>query len=406
MAVEAMEIRQSSTQVRGPGPGRGSGVGQSIRTSLEGSPGRIVWGVTAAGVLALLVFSATGGSADVSGWTAFGVGLGVICASAAVGTILGFLFGIPRALQVDRSAAPDRTGNYGPNTNLEQISDWLTKILVGVGLVQIGNVGGPSRRLVHAVGEALGDTAAARALGAALLLLFLITGFLTSYVVTRTWVTKTFQSSDLEIVAMQAAVIATGHVQETLDVQASADARALTLVDRALDSPPGTPVPTQEELTKAVTDASDAVRIQIFRRARELRQKTWRDEKERMAVTIPVFRALIGSDSRGQFHRNHGQLGFALKDQPAPDWQEAHAALTEAIRRRGGADQGWLYYEFNRVLCRIQLDPTRAGPSADDYRQQVMADVDVVRGSGSLFRSLLREPALKEWLARNGIELR
>ena len=77
-------------------------------------------------------------------------GVAAAGASAFVGGLLGFLFGIPRALQGDHPDGPraaDGSGrdglpaaSYRANTNLEQISDWLTKILVGVGLVQIGEI--------------------------------------------------------------------------------------------------------------------------------------------------------------------------------------------------------------------------------------------------------------------------
>lgn len=73
------------------------------------------------------------------GWVqvaAFGLLLAL--ASVMVGVLVGFLFGIPRALQnAGTGGAEAGWGRYSTNTNLEQISDWLTKILVGVGLVEL-----------------------------------------------------------------------------------------------------------------------------------------------------------------------------------------------------------------------------------------------------------------------------
>src|SRR6266508_6277591 len=71
-------------------------------------------------------------------WDILAVAALVAGGAFVAGGLLGFLFGIPRSLagpegSVDGAAAG---GAYRPNTNLEQISDWLTKILVGVGLVQ------------------------------------------------------------------------------------------------------------------------------------------------------------------------------------------------------------------------------------------------------------------------------
>jgi glucosamine-6-phosphate deaminase len=71
------------------------------------------------------------------------------------------LFGIPRSLAgpegaEDKAAA----GAYRPNTNLEQISDWLTKILVGVGLVQFTTLAQHAGDLVTFLGPALAQRAA------------------------------------------------------------------------------------------------------------------------------------------------------------------------------------------------------------------------------------------------------
>jgi tetratricopeptide (TPR) repeat protein len=79
------------------------------------------------------------------------VSLAVAFAATMVGALLGFLFGIPRSLQQEASNPP-ATGDTGQqqggksklpalqafrsNTSLEEISDWLTKIIIGIGLVQ------------------------------------------------------------------------------------------------------------------------------------------------------------------------------------------------------------------------------------------------------------------------------
>ena len=75
--------------------------------------------------------------------SAIAVGLLVSGSALAVGAVVGFLFGIPRAVlepQNQSSAMSRFETAYQVNTNLEQISDWLTKIIVGVTLVQIGKI--------------------------------------------------------------------------------------------------------------------------------------------------------------------------------------------------------------------------------------------------------------------------
>jgi hypothetical protein len=72
-------------------------------------------------------------------------------AGVMVGLFIGFLFGVPKSLQ-GRSSTGQQTDRVAPNpkevaaayeanTNLEQISDWLTKILVGVSLTQLTKIG-------------------------------------------------------------------------------------------------------------------------------------------------------------------------------------------------------------------------------------------------------------------------
>jgi CheY-like chemotaxis protein len=57
-----------------------------------------------------------------------------VLASSAIAALLGLVFAVPRA----RTENPDGSvARFVSNSNLEQISDWLTKILVGAGLVQL-----------------------------------------------------------------------------------------------------------------------------------------------------------------------------------------------------------------------------------------------------------------------------
>src|SRR6266511_1517993 len=118
----------------------------------------------------------------------FSVTLMLAAAAVAIGSLLGFLFGIPRSMQEPRPLASsqppgttDERGVYGVNTNLEQISDWLTKILVGVGLIQLGRTSRPLGRLVASIADGLGGQPVDRLMVGGILVFFSIFGFLTSY---------------------------------------------------------------------------------------------------------------------------------------------------------------------------------------------------------------------------------
>src|SRR5215216_3504552 len=130
-----------------------------------------------------------------SGLSTFAVALTFAAAAAAVGCLVGFLFGIPRTLTDNPPRDPagrvlppsrdddgDSPTEYRPNTNLEQISDWLTKILVGVGLVQIGTVFPRLQRLGDFIAPSMtGPASASRVFAAVLLVYFAIAGALLSY---------------------------------------------------------------------------------------------------------------------------------------------------------------------------------------------------------------------------------
>jgi hypothetical protein len=105
-------------------------------------------------------------------------------AAFAVGALLGFIFGVPRALSgTGRTSAVGSEPAYAPNTNLERVSEWLTGIIIGLTLVQFDAI----RR--HFV---LSATEFADSLGhvhiffsSALLIFFSAAGFLLAYLWTR-----------------------------------------------------------------------------------------------------------------------------------------------------------------------------------------------------------------------------
>jgi hypothetical protein len=120
-----------------------------------------------------------------------------LCALAGLvfGVLIGFLFGIPRVRtsgDVPDPAAVTSVGNrLDVNTNLEQISDWLTKIIVGVGLVQLRSIPQYFDQLTSYMAVGLGICGhpclfgPERLLSGAIVVFFPSFGFLIGYVVTR-----------------------------------------------------------------------------------------------------------------------------------------------------------------------------------------------------------------------------
>lgn len=85
---------------------------------------------------------------------------------------------------------------YQVNTNLEQISDWLTKIIVGIGLVQLGKMPEYVNRLGDYFGDCFGDAPGNAAIAVVVIIAFLVLGFLVGYLITRLYVTGAFKRAE------------------------------------------------------------------------------------------------------------------------------------------------------------------------------------------------------------------
>jgi hypothetical protein len=363
----------------------------------------VIAAVLAASLL-LLAFFATQAPAD--RLAVFGMLVMVAAAAIAVGSLLGFLFGIPRSLQDQRGATPepgaDRRRSYVANTNLEQISDWLTKILVGVGLIQLGRAPGTVGRLVDALADGLGGRPSDRLMVGAVLVFYPIFGFLTTYLLTRLMLQRAFSLAD---VAAEVTRRARETVRDEVARQQRRDADAFSLVAWQLKPPAGTVPPTQEQLDQVLRGASPSLRSQVFTLARDQRNANWTaPDRTAMMRTIPVFRALIAADA--SFHRNHGQLGYALKDSDPPDHDGAREELDAAIRLRDqGGIKGWLYYELNRAALGIKLANERQAaslPPDDEASERILADLRAVAADEQLYRQeVVKDAEIQDWLRRN-----
>ena len=331
----------------------------------NGKPGRIkrpgwVYSIPALGGLGVLVtlvyVSQVGGGKR---WIVFGTAMAIGGAAALVGGVVGFLFGIPLTSKQRTAAASG--SQYETNTNLEQVSDWLTKIIVGVGLVQLGRALPALTRLAKSLNDPLGGTPYGGAFGLGLTVSYALLGFLFLYLWSRTDFTSELQQL-------------TGVIQTQIDKVESTLSNALSLVNRQLNSLKGGQAPTQDELNQAVTAAPDSTRLQIFNQAEHVRNVNMNANKELMELTIPVFRALIAADTDNKYHRNHGSLGWALKDKRSPDWREAKDELTKAIAIRARLNiTGWRLYEANRAVCNINI--LKGLPPGDPTQAEILADI-------------------------------
>lgn len=172
-------------------------------------------------------------------YTLIGVySIAMLCSSAAsfIGGLIGFLFGIPQSNAIvqqsrtvagaaqradiepvggpagsasleERAAAATRettiavpSGGRGSglhrNTNLESISDALTKGLLAIGASQLYKISDWVRSIAPSLGESFGPSSGGQVVALSVLTYGVIEGFLSGYLATRIYLTGVFERSD------------------------------------------------------------------------------------------------------------------------------------------------------------------------------------------------------------------
>jgi hypothetical protein len=104
----------------------------------------------------------------------------------ATGAFMGFLFGVPRF-----NPAATEKADLLPNTNIETVSDWLTKILVGIGLINFKEIGA---FLVRISGDLDGSLSAGKPFALALIVYFFVVGLIQGYLLTRMFLSRQFST--------------------------------------------------------------------------------------------------------------------------------------------------------------------------------------------------------------------
>lgn len=320
----------------------------------------------AAGVAAIL-FNSIRYQHWVEGLVARSAGFGVLVAGAAfiVGVLIGFLFGFPSLSDKPGVPANPPAKSLLYDTNLEQISEWLTKVILGASLVELSRlpplVGELSRYIAAAVepgyfhamhaGQANQAIQAARhaayisssaPVATAILGYFWCCGVLYGYIYTKYEVVATAQTD-------------------------ADDPAALAAVDKWLSDPNG---PGDDKARAAMMDliraASIAGKVRIFLKAEKYRKPGTEEANGR---ALPVFQALVEADAQEVFHRNRSQYAQALMGRkhdpsnPNEDWHRALDLLDDAIRIRDRSDDpGWRDYEQLRAACESHLNPPPRQP--------------------------------------------
>lgn len=122
-------------------------------------------------------------------------------ACLAAGSLLGIIFGIPRESVDNASTDTTRPAAWlRANTNMEEISDWLTKLLVGAGLVELKALpqalGSAAKYVANSLTPLSRTPAALESIAASIIIFFVVEGFIGGYLNTRVFFQLAFLKSD------------------------------------------------------------------------------------------------------------------------------------------------------------------------------------------------------------------
>jgi len=335
----------------------------------------------AIGILAMVTV-ATRTEHWVEGIVARAIGYGILIAGAAFisGVLLGYLFGLR---PTDHSGNPSGSSSSRPaQTNLVEIADWLTKIILGAGLVQLTRLPGPIWKLANTMALGVVEDPAVEtpnpAVALATMGFFSTCGLLYGYLWTR--------------------------YEEAITTDAAADVSALELVDRWLNGRVPPDEQTRLDMLEAIKHASSAAKMRIFLQAEQYRKPSTADVNDR---SLPVFQALVDGDMQAVFHRSRGQCALALmgrtKDpkNPDDDWRDALDLLNDAIRIRDfSGEPGWYEYEFARAVCQITLDPIfkKDLPSDAQTIQSIRTDLDKAKDVPDATKNVIdKDQVVSKW---------
>lgn len=235
---------------------------------------KLLWCV-AVGILAMIAV-ATQSKHWKYGIVSRAIGYGILIAGFCFifGVLLGYLFGLRPTDNSEKLTGQSSLPH--PNTNLAEIADWLTKIILGAGLVQLTNMPRPIWAFAQkmALGAVQGDKvgqpweAPNPAVALAIMGFFSSCGLLYGYLWTR--------------------------YEDAVTAYGAGDASAAALVSRWLNSPTTPDDPTCSNMVDAVKNTSSTARIRIFLQAEDYRKSATEDANER---SLPVLQALVDADS-------------------------------------------------------------------------------------------------------------
>ncbi len=145
-----------------------------------------LWLGLATGFIAIIGYTL---NLHMAGWKLLFLCILIASASYISGFFLGFLFGIPKRNN-------DKESAYNLSTNLVDISDWLTKIIIGLGLVEMRKIPGMLESVGAYIQKATGGEDSLKIFSVCCIVYFSIFGLYYGYNYMRLFLSGQFKEAD------------------------------------------------------------------------------------------------------------------------------------------------------------------------------------------------------------------
>jgi hypothetical protein len=308
-----------------------------------------------AGVLATAIWA---GSRSGNVLLSFSTGALFIGAAGLIGGVVGLLFGVPRSIGESAAAPPSATDEkpngqvqrkpvLATNTNLQEISDWLTKIIVGVGLVEAKQIASAFYRLTTAAAKALPllpgeDAGMLQAIAGCLIIYGLSLGFLCGFLLSRLFLSLAFARVE----------------------------RGMSEVDRLRSE--------KEQLTKTVEKVES--------------------EKAELSQTVKVVTQQKDelTNSVAEAARAQSEVFDLLYHEPPGGFTSALTRLDELLKQDINASNPalWTYYACangQAYAWALSHGKTADDPDAQQYRAEALKGIENVIRFGPTWKSALQQ---------------
>ena len=257
----------------------------------------------------------------------------------ATGAAIGFLFGVPR---VDDSKTPSSqlspslaavSGRLKTNTNIEQISDWLTKIVVGVTLVQLTQLPGFIRHMAHVFATDGCSGKCTENFAIALIVYFVALGLAAGYLLTRTYLTLVFYRADDPGSSHAVSIL---QAELTDEEYMAIDAKKLGFEDDGFSTPhanitnPTLKKATDKISTLPLDEINDAKVLRLWAKA-----MIGNDKYDQAVIALEKAISQSGGETAEDYYEYAIALFFAdtNQDESAPIPGSVHDALKNAYKR-------------------------------------------------------------------------